>query len=244
MMKVVDADPSPPRVLITGASRGIGLAAAQVLAAQGWEVTGVARSAPDRFPGAFVETDLLDVEALARLTDQIAAGPAFAGLVSNFGMARHEALMDAGWDDFAALMAANVRPALALAQAVLPGMRTARHGRIVHVTSMVTRGNPWRTGYAAAKSALESLVRTIAVEEAAHGITANAVAPGPTATELFRSNNPAGSNGEARYLAQIPVGRLGQPEEIAAAIAFFLPPGAGFVTGQTLFVDGGAGLGR
>jgi NAD(P)-dependent dehydrogenase (short-subunit alcohol dehydrogenase family) len=84
----------------------------------------------------------------------------------------------------------------------------------------------------------------MAIELAGAGITANAVAPGPTETELFRANNPRGSDGEARYLAQIPIGRLGEPREVAAAIAFLASDQAGFITGQTLGVDGGASLGR
>jgi len=84
----------------------------------------------------------------------------------------------------------------------------------------------------------------MAIELAAEGITANAVAPGPTETELFRSNNEPGSAGEARYVAQIPVGRLGRPAEMAAAIAFLASEAAAFITGQTLHVDGGASLGR
>jgi NAD(P)-dependent dehydrogenase (short-subunit alcohol dehydrogenase family) len=85
-------------------------------------------------------------------------------------------------------------------QALLPGMRSARFGRIVNVTSLVTRGLPFRSSYAAAKSTLESLTRTMAIELAPDGITANAVAPGPTETEMFRENNPKGSEGEKRYL--------------------------------------------
>jgi NAD(P)-dependent dehydrogenase (short-subunit alcohol dehydrogenase family) len=137
----------------------------------------------------------------------------------------------------------NVRPALQLTQALLPGMRAARFGRIINVTSLVTRGFAFRSSYAAAKAALESLTRTMAIELAAVGITANAVAPGPTETELFRANNPQGSEGEARYLSKVPMGRFGQAGEIAAAIAFLAGEKAGFITGQTLFVDGGASLG-
>jgi NAD(P)-dependent dehydrogenase (short-subunit alcohol dehydrogenase family) len=118
-------------------------------------------------------------------------------------------------------MELNVRPALQLTQALLAGMRNARFGRIVNVSSLVTRGFPFRSSYAAAKSALESLTRTMAVELAPDGITANAVAPGPTETELFRENNPKGGEGEARYLAKVPMRRFASPEEIAAAIVFF-----------------------
>ena len=138
----------------------------------------------------------------------------------------------------------NLRPALQLTQALLPGMRAARFGRIINITSLVTRGLAYRTSYAAAKAALESLTRTMAIELAPLGITANAVAPGPTETELFRANNAPGSEGETRYLAQIPMKRLGKPAEVAAAIAFLASDAAAFITGQTLFVDGGASLGR
>jgi 3-oxoacyl-[acyl-carrier protein] reductase len=230
-------------IVITGASKGIGRAAAEALAAVGWEVIGVARHAPANFPGQFLAADLSDPEATEELASRLAQRGNVLGIVNNVGIARHERFECVKFAGFASIMDLNVRPALQLTQALLAGMRNARFGRIVNVSSLVTRGLPFRTSYASAKSALESLTRTMAVELAPDGITANSVAPGPTETELFRENNPKGGEGEKRYLARVPMGRFASPHEIAAAIVFLASDNAGFITGQTLVVDGGSSLG-
>jgi 3-oxoacyl-[acyl-carrier protein] reductase len=230
-------------IVITGASRGIGRAAADALADDGWSVIGVARRSPKHFPGMFIETDLADRDETQALAETLAVRNHVLGIVNNVGLVRHENIGTVDPEAFTTIMDLNVRPALQLTQALLPGMRSARFGRIISITSLVTRGVAFRSSYAAAKAALESLTRTMAIELAAHGITANAVAPGPTETELFRSNNPQGSEGEARYLEKVPMRRFAQPTEIAAAIAFLASDKAAYITGQTLFVDGGASLG-
>lgn len=230
-------------IVVTGASKGIGRAAAEALAEQGWSVIGVARTSPPLFPGEFMEADLADESQTRALANTFAVRGDVLGIVNNVGIAKPETIDAVELGSFKAVIDLNVRPALQLTQALLPNMRSAHFGRIINVTSLVTRGLAFRASYAAAKAALESLTRTMAVELAAHSITANAVAPGPTETELFRANNPAGSEGEARYLRSVPMKRFAQPEEIAAAIAFLAAERAGFITGQTLFVDGGASLG-
>jgi 3-oxoacyl-[acyl-carrier protein] reductase len=179
-------------ILITGASKGIGRAAADALAEQGWTVIGVARSAPRSFPGEFISTDLADRDQTGVLASELAARGNVLGIVNNVGLAKHETIDAVELRDFAAIMDLNVRPALQLTQALIPSMRSARFGRIINVTSLVTRGFAFRASYAAAKSALESLTRTMAL--AAQSITANAIAPGPTETELFRTKRSVLSN--------------------------------------------------
>ena len=230
--------------LITGASKGIGLALAQRLSRDAYHVVGLARqSAPD-FPGTLVQVDLADTSATDAALADLVTRFSFDGVVNNVGLVRPQRLGAVELTALEEVMRVNLHPALQTVQALLPGMSARGWGRIVNISSLTVLGSVERTAYAAAKAALVSFSRSWALELATTGITVNAVSPGPTETELFRANNPVGSEGERRYLAGVPVGRFGTPDEIAAAIAFLLSEDAGFITGQTIHVDGGASIGK
>ncbi len=229
--------------LITGASAGIGRATAEMLAARGHRVIGMARRAVDSFPGTYIQVDLADRDATARALDKVVQETTIDGLVNNVGIVRPAALEQITIQDLMDVYDLNVRCTLQCTQAVTPGMKERGYGRIVNVASLVTNGVPHRTSYAASKCALLSCTTSWALELAAYGVTVNAVSPGPTATEMFNRNNPPGSDGYKRYTGMVPMRRVAPPEEIASAICFFLSEEASFVTGQNLYVDGGASVG-
>jgi 3-oxoacyl-[acyl-carrier protein] reductase len=230
--------------LVTGATKGIGLAISQRIAAAGDHVVGVARDPLPAFPGSLVSVDLSDDKASAEEFAKLAKRHSFDGVVNNAGLSKLQRLGEVDLALVNQLMRFNLHPAINSVQAILPTLREKGWGRIVNVTSLVILGMVNRTAYAASKAALTSVTRTWALELAETGITVNSVAPGPVETELFRRNTPVGSEAERLFLSQIPMRRLAKPEEIAAAVAFMLSDGASYITGQTLFVDGGGSVGK
>jgi 3-oxoacyl-[acyl-carrier protein] reductase len=233
--------------LVTGASRGIGAAIADELAAQGATVIGTATSdagaaainarlAPTGGHGRML--DVTDGASVDALVDAIATefGPVSI-LVNNAGITRDNLLMRMKDEDWDAILQTNLTSVYRTSKAVMRAMMKARRGRIVNIASVVgVTGNAGQANYAAAKAGIIGFSKSLAKEIGSRGVTVNVVAPGFIDTDMTRS---LPESAREALVGQIALGRLGEPADIARAVAFLAGPNAGYITGETLHVNGG-----
>jgi len=239
--------------LVTGASRGIGRAIALALGSRGATVVGTATTeagaqsitayfAEARVQGRGARLDVKDAASIEPLVAEIER--AYGGisiLVNNAGIARDNLAMRMKETEWDAVIDTNLGSVFRLCKAVLRGMVKARSGRIINITSVVgSSGNAGQVNYAAAKAGVAGMARSLAREIGSRGITVNCVAPGFIDTDMTRALAEAQRE---TLLQQIPLGRLGTPEDVAAAVAFLASPQAAYITGATLHVNGGMYMG-
>jgi 3-oxoacyl-[acyl-carrier protein] reductase len=232
--------------VVTGASTGIGAEICRQMLAADYDVVAVGLGKPAQTHERLhaIEVDLLDRAATEQAAKEIATRFAVSHVVHNAGVIRPALLPDVRLDDLDALTQLHLGAAISVTQAVLPAMKQARFGRIVLISSRGALGLQTRSAYSATKAGMIGMARTWALELAADGITVNVIAPGPIGdTEQFRSVIPANSEREKALAAAIPVKRLGRSDDVARAVMFFCDRANGFVTGQTLYVCGGASVG-
>jgi len=230
---------------VTGGSAGIGRAICEDLLARGYEVVSLARRRTDiDHPKLHsIEVDLADRKATAEAARELVQRFEVTTIVHNAGVIRPALLPEVKLDDLDVLVDLHLGCAIQLVQAALPAMRARRSGRVILLSSRAALGAQTRTSYSATKAGMLGMARTWALELAADGITVNVVAPGPIHTDMFYDVIPAGSEKERQLAASIPVKRVGEPGDVARAVSFFADPGSGFITGQVLYVCGGASLG-
>ena len=231
-------------VLVTGGSRGIGLATAQLFADAGHRVAVTSRTeAPDDDRLLWVACDQADSDAVDAAYESIEAeiGPVEI-LVANAGITRDQLVLRMADDDFAAVVDTNLTGAYRMAKRAARPMLRARWGRLIFVSSVVgLLGSAGQVNYAASKAGLVGMARSLARELGSRGITANVVAPGPVATEMFGALN---DEQQAAITDAVPLGRVAEPSEIAAAVAFLASDDGAYITGAVIPVDGGLGMGH
>ena len=233
--------------LVTGATRGIGAAIAERLARDGARVIGTATTAEGAARisaslaaqgGRGVILDVVKPDSIEAVLEDIEAKEGAVGILcNNAGITRDTLLLRMKEEDWDAVLDTNLASVFRLSKAVLRGMMKARKGRIVSITSVVgLTGNPGQANYAAAKAGILGFTKSLAREVGSRGITVNAIAPGFIDTDMTRALAEAQ---RAALNTQIPLGRLGQPADVAAAVAFLCSPDGAYITGETLHVNGG-----
>jgi len=235
--------------LVTGASRGIGAAIAQELGKQGATVIGTATSTggAENINASFKAAGIkgigmaLDVNDAAQITAVLAEIVSKYGdvsiLVNNAGITKDTLLMRMGEDDWDAVLSTNLKSVFRMSQAVLRPMMKARTGRIISISSVVGHmGNAGQTNYAAAKAGMAGFTKSLAAEVGSRNITVNCVAPGFIDTDMTADLPEAV---KTKMLEHVPLGRLGNVNEIAATVAFLASPSAAYITGETIHVNGG-----
>lgn len=233
--------------LVTGASRGIGRAIAMALAAQGMKVIGTATTEPGAagigealaaHSGSGLRLDVTDGTALdAAIEGIVKQHGGLHVLVNNAGITRDTLSMRMKDEDWDAVLDTNLKAVFRASRAAIRPMMKQRYGRIVNITSVVgASGNPGQANYAAAKAGVAGLTRALARELGSRSITVNCVAPGFIATDMTDALTEAQ---KTALLAQIPLGKLGSPQDVAQAVAFLASPQAGYITGTELHVNGG-----
>ncbi|MGX9220117.1 3-oxoacyl-ACP reductase FabG [Massilia sp. UBA6681] len=233
--------------LVTGASRGIGKAIALELARQGAKVVGTATSAAGaeaisaylaEFGGKGVVLNVTDAAQCGAVVDEVQKGfGSLSILVNNAGITQDNLAMRMKDEEWDSVISTNLTAVGRLSRLVLRGMMKAKHGRIINITSVVgASGNPGQMNYAAAKAGVAGMTRALAREIGSRNITVNCVAPGFIDTDMTKA---LGDDQHSALLGQIPLGRLGQPEDIAHAVSFLAGPTAAYITGTELHVNGG-----
>jgi len=231
-------------VLVTGVANGIGRAIAERLVAEGYAVCGLDLDpSPPAGLAAFEQADAADPRSLRTTLQRLTADRSITRLVNNVGVVVPAEAAEQTLAQFDLAVALNLRCALQCMQALLPGMQAAGFGRIVNMSSRAALGKELRTAYAATKAGLIGMTRVWALELGRHGITANAIGPGPIRTALFDRANPPGAPRTQAIVDAVPVKRVGTPEDVAHAVSYLLDARSGFVTGQVLYVCGGMTVG-